>query len=38
MTSRKPRSNDIKDITYYFVSKEEFIEKIKNEIETRKSN
>ena len=30
MTSRKPRSNDIEDVTYYFVSKDEFIEKINN--------
>lgn len=30
MTSRKPRSNDIENVTYYFVTKEEFIEKINN--------
>lgn len=30
MTSREPRSNDIPDKTYFFVSKEEFEERIKN--------
>ena len=30
MTSRSVRSNDIPDVTYYFVSKEEFEERIKD--------
>ena len=31
MTSRKPRSNDIPNETYYFISKEEFEVKIEND-------